>query len=244
MLNAQLKDIVGPETFSIATDLVPKFGLQHIHQLIKCRYEGQLDTGRMMHALLAFAREVGIEIVNGMAVDAVSETGNGVAVQLANMLEIPCSGVVIATNGFAQQLLPDLDVAPARAQVLITKPVANLPIRGTFHYEKGYYYFRDVGQRLLFGGGRNLDPTSETTTTLKTSTNVQEALDTILREVILPNHPFEVEHRWAGVMGMGNFKLPIVKKTSKNVVCAVRLGGMGVALGSLVGQEAAELITT
>ena len=38
-------------------------------------------------------------------------------------------------------------------------------------------------------------------------------------------------------------KKPILKKVSKNVYCGVRLGGMGVAIGSLVGKDLANLVT-
>ena len=43
-------------------------------------------------------------------------------------------------------------------------------------------------------------------------------------------------------VGVGPEKNSIVKATSKNVFCAVRMGGMGVAIGSLVGEEVAELV--
>ena len=43
-------------------------------------------------------------------------------------------------------------------------------------------------------------------------------------------------------MGVGNQKTPIVKQLSDNVFCGVRLGGMGVAIGSLVGKELAALL--
>ena len=48
--------------------------------------------------------------------------------------------------------------------MLITKPLENLHFRGTFHLDKGYYYFRNIDQRILFGGGRNLDFETEETT--------------------------------------------------------------------------------
>ena len=54
--------------------------------------------------------------------------------------------------------------------------------------------------------------------------------------------PFEIEHRWSGIMGVGQQKKPIVKQLSNNVYCGVRLGGMGVAIGSLIGKELADLI--
>ena len=58
----------------------------------------------------------------------------------------------------------------------------------------------------------------------------------------MPNKEFDIEHRWSGIMGVGNQKKPIVKQLSNHVFCGVRLGGMGVAIGSMVGKELAELI--
>ena len=67
-------------------------------------------------------------------------------------------------------------------------------------------------------------------------------MEEILKETILPNINFEIEQRWSGIMGVGNQKKAIVKQLSNNVYCGVRLGGMGVAIGSIVGKELAELV--
>ena len=65
----------------------------------------------------------------------------------------------------------------------------------------------------------------------------EERLKKVLKEVILPNQEFKIEHRWSGIMGLGITKNPIVEPLSENVYCGVRLGGMGVAIGSLIGNE-------
>jgi glycine/D-amino acid oxidase-like deaminating enzyme len=148
--------------------------------------------------------------------------------------------VIIATNGFATELLKLKDVKPARAQVLITKPIDDLKIKGTFHYDEGYYYFRNIGNRVLFGGGRNLDFEKETSSMFVLNTKIQKHLETLLQTIILPDTKFEIEQRWCGIMGVGDEKKPIIKKISQNIVCAVRMGGMGVAIGSLVGKLAAD----
>ena len=44
-------------------------------------------------------------------------------------------------------------------------------------------------------------------------------------------------------MGVGSEKKPIIKHISPNVVCAVRMGGMGVAIGSLVGEQLSKLVS-
>lgn len=159
---------------------------------------------------------------------------------MKSLIEYASNKGIIILNSIS---VSKIDVKPARAQVLITKPITNLKIKGTFHYDEGYYYFRNIGSRVLFGGGRNLDFKHETTTEFMLNPVIQNHLDKLLKTVILPNTPFEVEQRWCGIMGVGEEKKPIIKKISSNIVCAVRMGGMGVAIGSLVGKLAVDELT-
>ena len=131
---------------------------------------------------------------------------------------------------------------PARAQVLITKPIKNLKLKGTFHLDKGYYYFRNIDNRILLGGGRNLDLKKEETDNFGLNSKIQNELELILKNTILSKHKFEIEHRWSGIMGVGSKKTAIVKTVSDNVFCGIRLGGMGVAIGSNIGIELANKI--
>jgi glycine/D-amino acid oxidase-like deaminating enzyme len=108
--------------------------------------------------------------------------------------------------------------------------------------DQGYFYFRNVGNRVLFGGGRNLDKVAETTYSHQTSEIIQQKLETYLKETILPGIDFTIDQRWAGTLGLGKTRLPIIEKIDNNVFCAVRMGGMGVAIGSLVGKNVAELM--
>jgi glycine/D-amino acid oxidase-like deaminating enzyme len=87
-----------------------------------------------------------------------------------------------------------------------------------------------------------MDFANENTTEHSTSPLIQDRLEELLRTMILPNEKYTIEQRWSGTMGVGAKKEPIVKKIGKNVFCAVRMGGMGVALGSLTGEEAAEIV--
>ena len=49
---------------------------------------------------------------------------------------------------------------------------------------------------------------------------------------------------WSGIMAFGETLSPIVKELSPNVYCAVRCNGMGVAIGSKIGEEVALLVTS
>jgi glycine/D-amino acid oxidase-like deaminating enzyme len=146
----------------------------------------------------------------------------------------------LATNGYTHDYQSDL-VTPARAQALITQPIPGLKIKGTFHLDQGYYYFRNIDQRILLGGGRNLDFEGEKTTLEQTTLKIQNALEELLQQVILPNQKIEIAQRWSGIMGVGAQKKPIIKQLEPHVYCGVRLGGMGVAIGAEVGQNLAEL---
>jgi len=238
LVNNLLKPVFGDDVFSLKANT---FGFNNIKsQYCFNQYEGQIDTGRMMEGLLQKALLKGIKILNNVSVSSFSEDANVVKVE-TNQFSFSTSKLLIATNGFASVLnIPE--VKPARAQVLITKPIKNLHIKGTFHLDEGYYYFRNIDNRILFGGGRNLDFKAEETTDLAQTDLIQNKLESLLNTTILPNIPFEVEHRWSGIMGVGAQKKPIVKQLSNNVFCGVRLGGMGVAIGSLIGEELANLI--
>ncbi len=241
--NSQLKSIIGSsETYKNADEKIPAFGFANVKHMIVCTAEGQIDTGRMMEALIEKAKSAGIKILNGLHITKFETESNGLFIQTENGYAFRTRKLLICTNGFAKQLLPLEDVQPARAQVLITAPIPNLKFKGTFHYDKGYYYFRNVGNRVLFGGGRNLDFKTENTSDHSLTPLIQNKLDELLSGMILPDTDFTVEQRWAGTMGVGAKKEPIVKKIQEHVYCAVRMGGMGVALGSLTGEEAAELV--
>lgn len=237
-INQLLYPIFKADVFSISEN---RFGFQNTHtQYITNNFEGQIDTGKMAVELLSKVQQLGVKILNGISVEGFTDLGTQVEVQ-TNAITFATQKIFIATNGFSNQLLAE-KVQPARAQVLITKPIKNLQIKGTFHLDKGYYYFRNINDQILFGGGRNLDFSTEETTVFGQTEIIQTQLERILKESILPNTPFEIAHRWSGIMGVGTQKKAIVKQLSNNVFCGVRLGGMGVAIGSFVGKELAELI--
>lgn len=240
LMNMRVSAITGKKNCYSANKTDAKlFGFKKVYGLIYNKLEGQIDTGKMMFNLMKLARKHEIEFLNGINVLDIEDNGKTVCVK-TNTCDFSADKVVVATNGFAKQLLPIKDVEPARAQVLITKPIKNLKIKGTFHYQQGYYYFRNIDNRLLFGGARNIDLKRENTAEFATTEKIQNRLEFLLKEMILPSTKFEIDHRWVGIMGVGNEKKPIIKKISNNVVVAVRMGGMGVAIGSLVGKQAVE----
>lgn len=254
--NRALKDSIGREA---VYRIVPQnFGFKNmLPTMIWNVAEGQIDTGKMMTRLIRLAQSQGIQIFNGLGIEKLLDTDHkdshiqrtsygggegGVILETEAGWDFKVRKLIVATNGFARRLLPELAVVPARNQVLVTKPIPHLPIKGCFHYDKGYFYFRNIGNRLLLGGGRNLDFETEQTEGFGTTDRIQNALLQLLSDSILPNQKVEIDTWWSGILGVGAVKKPIIERVSPNIIVAVRMGGMGVAIGSLVGEEAADLV--
>lgn len=243
-LNIALQELIGEDAiFSCSDEGISKNGLGNTQHLIFNRAEGQIHTGWMMHSLLSLARQAGISIFTGIEVAEIQDLGmGGVRINTKLGWEIKTGKLLIATNGFARKLLPTIEVQPARNQVLITKPLSSLRLKGCFHYDHGYYYFRNINNRILLGGGRNLALETESTSTFGTTEFIKKHLIQFLNEVVMPESNVEVDYWWSGILGVGKEKLPIIKGLSDNVAVAVRMGGMGVAIGSLIGEKGADLM--
>jgi len=194
----------------------------------------------MMRALLHKVYSGGTLVLNNCSVNEIKHEDGHIQLTTSQG-NFKTGKVILATNAFASQLYPELEVVPGRGQALITKPIANLKLKGTYHFDEGYYYFRNIENRVLFGGGRNIDFKSEETFDFGHTEKVKQQLTAYLNEMILPGQNTEIDYWWSGIMGFGRELSPIVKQVQPNVFCAVRCNGMGVAMGSLVGEEVAEL---
>jgi glycine/D-amino acid oxidase-like deaminating enzyme len=240
-LNKLLSDIIGDtDIYAVADAKIAGFGFQGVSRMIVNKYEGQIHTGYMMRTLLYKAYEAGVLVLNNCTVDKIDNEGSQPSIH-TNQGTFKAKKVIVANNAFAGQLYPGLDVVPGRGQVLVTKPIPNLKLNGTYHFNEGYYYFRNIDNRVLFGGGRNIDFKAEETVAFGNTEQVKAQLLKYLHEMILPNQPIEIDYCWSGIMGFGENLNPIIKELQPNVFCAVRCNGMGIAMGSLVGEEVAEL---
>ncbi len=246
-VNQWLWPIFNKPVFQINARLSQEFGFNtsRVASIIHNPFEGQLDSGAMMKSLLTLAAEKGVRFLTGSRVDSWHAESDQTVLQISGQgdhITIRTQKLAICTNAFTNKLLPDLEIKPGRGLVLITKDVPSLRFQGAFHYQQGYYYFRNVGSRVLFGGGRNLDFSEEETTDFGINQKILEHLQQELVDLILPNQHFEIDQYWSGIMAFGPDKRPLVGLHTPNVGYAVRLGGMGVALGSRVAEQLARLI--
>ena len=244
-LNSLLREVTGSKnTYKSIPGKIEKFGFAGITHLVKNNFEGTLHSGKLVRALLHRVQAMGVSIYHGVSVKNFNTDGSGVAVVTDDLPPFPTRQVLVCTNAFAKELLPQASVIPARGQVLLTSPIESLPWKGSFHYDEGFYYFRNLGNRVLLGGARNKDIDNEQTFSMTTTDFIQAELERFLSEVILPHHKnrYTIDMRWSGIMGMGADKMPVVEEVQPNIFCLVGLGGMGVALAPVAGQMAAEML--
>jgi glycine/D-amino acid oxidase-like deaminating enzyme len=245
-LNKLLRPVLGDDAFS-RDGGSRSFGFDRtsVSALVQNHFEGELDSGKMMRSLWLKAMGLGIEIRTGCVVRSLEDTPSAVRLDILGVtgeLELTAGQVAVCTNGFTQSLIPVPDLKPGRGQVLLTAAVAGLPFRGIFHFDQGYYYFREIAGRVLFGGGRNLDFEGETTTEAALNTRIQKDLEEKLTTIILPGRSPEIAQRWSGIMAFGVEKYPWIQRYSGRICLGVRLGGMGIAIGSELGERLARLV--
>ena len=244
-LNTLLHEITGKKrTFKRVDEKIDELGLHEVEHLIENKQEGYLHSGKLCQALLQAVQSMGVTVLNAIEISGFEKVNDHIELYTNQFVNFKAGKVLICTNAFARQLLPDLDIVPARGQVLVTSPIENLPLKGTFHFDAGYYYFRNLGNRVLLGGARNKAISEEATTELTTTDTIQQELEYFLSTYILPGYTYTITDRWSGIMGMGNEKLPIVKEVSPQVFCAVRMSGMGVALAPVIGEQMAKLLNS
>lgn len=230
-------------------DLVNTFGFNadKVATLIENPFEGQLHTGGMMQSLIKYVTGKGVMLITGAEVVDMEENDEGASVWvnhavLGQQIVFTASQLAVCTNAFTPKLFPEMEVLPGRGQVIVTQPIPNLPFQGVFHYDEGFFYFRNVGNRVLFGGGRNLDFEGETTAEFGFNEKIQMMLLEHLNDIILPGLDYEIDMRWSGIMAFGPERKPILERTSPRMCIGVRMNGMGVAIGSMIGDKLAEML--
>jgi len=238
--NDRIASLIGQKEVFSKVPYWSKFGFGKEGIIIENKAEGQIHPAKMMIRLLELARQAGVIILNGCQVNQLQETDTNIQLDCKDYT-LNTQQVLVATNGFTKTLVSDLALTPARNQVLITAPIPELPFKGCFHFDEGYYYFRNIGNRVLLGGARNSAPEEETTDQFGITELIQDKLKAFLKDIIIPNQEVTIEHTWSGVLGVGPTKAPIIKKMGERIGLAVRLGGMGIAIGTQVGEEGAAL---
>ncbi|MCH8558370.1 MAG: FAD-binding oxidoreductase [Balneolia bacterium] len=200
--------------------------------------EGYIHSGKMLRRLTQKVMDAGVEIRWNSPVENVEAN----RVVLSDGLELLAGAVMTAVNGYSSHLLGETLVKPARGYVMVSNPLKKMPWKGTCHYNMGYVYFRDLGDRLLIGGARDVDKAGEESTENEINPKIKQWLIDFVNDKLGIDPDWRIEQEWTGVMGFGATKTPEMKRLSNGVYTAAGLGGMGVAIGMKVGERMAGMI--
>ena len=216
-------------------------GIKNLVGVISNKYEGGLNTGAMLKAMRQRALSLGVPVFNGVEVMSYSSSKDEVKIETSTGIW-KAHSVAFCTSSFHSELFPELQMSGKRNQVVVTKPISDLILNGTFHHQQGFNYFRNIDGRILMGGMRRLFSNSESTSVQGNTEDVVRALTIFLQHKIHTTSEIEIDLAWSGILGVGNDERPVVMEVQERVFVGVRLGGIGVAIGSLIGEELAELI--
>jgi len=244
-VNSLFKSITNKKkTYKLVDENIEAFGFGNTMHLVKNNLEGYLHSGKLIQALLSKVQGMGVQVFTQTEIKSFETNQNKIELRTSQQINLLTTQLLICTNAFAKDLLPNEDIVPARGQVLLTSAIKNLTWKGTFHSDEGFYYFRNLGKKVLLGGARNKAFDEERTMDMNTSDFIQSHLEKYLEEVVLPNFKgqYKIENRWAGIMAMGSEKMPVVKEVQPNVFCCFRMSGMGVALAPVVSNQVAEMM--
>lgn len=250
-LNAGMQRITGQiNTFSLSSDKLQTFGLSGFEALIENQCEGGVHSGKLIQVLLHKAQELGVKLLwatecrhwqhkSNQGIELLLQTS--VSVQTIKM---QCQQLVMATNAYLSQQFAALNIKPARGQMLLTPAIEGLSLRGTFHFDEGYYYFRNMGRRILVGGARNAAFAEEETLEMQVTDKIQMRLMAFLHQHIPASRHLKIEDctAWSGLMAMNKHKQPLLQQMEPGVWAAMCCNGMGVALSPVWAEKVAKAL--
>lgn len=242
-LNELLAPITGKhQTFCNATKQMNRYGVKAFDHLVYNSFEAGIHSGKLVNELTSKVLALGIRIINGVEVKGWIKTAESLEITTQFGPSMKAKQLIVCVNGFTQTLLPQLNILPARGQILLTKPIKGLALKGTFHFDEGFYYWRNIGNRILIGGARNLAIAEEQTTNLAGSDKIRNHLAQFLATYIDTTEPIEIEQSWSGVMGFTPNKEPLCTWAEPNVLAVIACNGMGVALTPIVAEKVAAMV--
>ncbi|MEI6087412.1 MAG: FAD-dependent oxidoreductase [Bacteroidota bacterium] len=242
-LNDQLKSITEKEhTFVRKDHLISEKGLIGFDAMIENTLESGIHSGKLVSALIQKVQASGVSILNGIEVKSWERNLDGIQVDTHQQIKFTANQIMFCTNAFGNTISPELNITPARGQVIVTSEIPNLKLNGTFHFDEGFYYFRNLDGKILIGGARNEDFEGERTTDITGSELIKNKLANFLHKHVDPSYQFTIENHWSGIMGFTENKKPLLTKLQDNVYAVIACNGMGVALTPIMGEKAAEML--
>jgi glycine/D-amino acid oxidase-like deaminating enzyme len=209
---------------------------------VECRlhYRRSFERGDRPLAVMTQRRRLDAFLAE-RAVEAGAEIVECHPVQSIDELE--GDRVLVATDGYPSGLLGQLEglIVPTRGQMIATEPVAE-PLFLYPHYGRhGFDYWQQVEDgRILAGGFRDADLTTEFTAEERTTSTIQDALEQFLSDLV--GRRLQINRRWAGIFGLVLDFLPVVGRVpgQERVWVSAGYSGHGNVLGFMCGDLVAK----
>jgi glycine/D-amino acid oxidase-like deaminating enzyme len=199
--------------------------------------DGEVDPAALVGALARQAPPGAIR--EGVNVTAIEARSHEVLVH-ADGAECHAGCVILATNAYTPQLLPQAEIQPRRAQMLASAPnaarVCDLPTYSHF----GYRYWRQLATgEVLIGGWRDTAYEAEVGYDERPTDAIQAHLDAKLKGM---GAEANVTHRWAGTMGFTESGLPLVGQVDgvPNVYLCAGFNGHGMGFAFISAKTLVE----
>ncbi|MDC0660158.1 FAD-dependent oxidoreductase [Leisingera sp. SS27] len=251
-LSAQAEEMrrVGEEPDFLSRHQLAKHGLNgSFHAALTTSTGFALNPRKYLFGLAAAAGKAGARLFQNSPAQSVKQTSGGFEIETKKG-RLQASKVVIATNGYSSEDLPEWLAGrymPAQSTVMVTRPLteAELQKQGWFSHQMAYdtrnllHYFRLMpDNRFLFGmrGG------------LLSSSRAEAGIRRKLRqdfEAMFPEwHQVETTHSWSGMVCLSRNLVPFIGPVPGNpgLFAGLCYHGNGVAMGSYAGRLLSDLV--
>ena len=136
--NSLLRPIFNKDVYHLRPSKIKDFGFDtsKVNHLIENSFEGQINTGMMMQALRSKLNKANVFFFSHTDVTHFDPDQKKVFIKSnTETISFKYEKLAICNNAFAKQFFENLEVYPGRGLVLVTAPIKDLKIKGTFHYD-------------------------------------------------------------------------------------------------------------
>ncbi|MCK5801412.1 MAG: FAD-binding oxidoreductase [Lentisphaeria bacterium] len=177
--------------------------------------DGCLDPFKLSHALLSKALEMGAEIRSWTPVEEILMRGGSVTGVRTSSGTVEGGTVVVAVNGWAADLLPQLPIVPLRALAVITEPAPPVPaftFEAELHTKIVYGCTQTKRGNILVGGPPEQPASRDEQFNETVSLRELQFNTSVLTELLPGLGDLNIIRAWSGAMGMAPDGLPCVGK--------------------------------
>jgi glycine/D-amino acid oxidase-like deaminating enzyme len=203
----------------------------------------QIHPAKYVFGLAEAAARYGVLLAESAQVKRIVRSRYGLTLQTSRG-RVEASKVLLATNGYTTSLLPQArnGILPVGSYMIVTEPLspetqAEISPQGRLFWDSKIYlnYFGLTPDGRAFMGGRaNLSPNQDLSKT-------GAGLTARLFEIFPQLRGVKITHSWSGRLGVSFDQMPHIGQVD-NVYYANGFSGQGVATGSYMGKEVAELM--